>query len=281
MPVTDEKKLLELRKRIFLTAYSGGVGHLASAFSLVEILCALYLEKKLKYDPTNPAWAERDFMVLSKGHGSLALYNVLCEAGYFPEKKLYTFCQPGSTLGGEPHVLDTPGVEASTGSLGHGLSIGIGMALALKTDKKDNKVYVIVGDGECEEGSIWEAVMSATAFSLDNLTVIVDNNCLQKMGFIKDIMGIESWIGRFESFGWQAKTADGHDIGDLCNKLIGEWDAGKPHILIAQTVKGKGVSIMENNPSWHWKMPNKRELKVFMKELNISDEELESCRKRI
>lgn len=273
-----EQKLKYLRKRIFLTAYSGGIGHLASAFSIVEILYALYNNGILRYDPANPDWNGRDRLILSKGHGSLALYNVLCMAGYFLESELYTFCQPGSSLGGEPNILEMSGIEASTGSLGHGLSIGLGMALALKVDRKDNQVYVIIGDGECEEGSIWEAVMSGAAFRLDNLTVILDNNRLQKMGFVKDIAGIKSWADRFAAFGWQVKSTDGHNVLDVCEKLTGRWETGKPRVLIAETVKGKGVSIMENIPGWHWKMPNKREIKYFMQELNITEEELEKCR---
>lgn len=278
---TDETILKNLRKKVFLTAAAGGIGHLASAFSIIEILCALYNEGIMAHIPENPDWDGRDRLILSKGHGSLALYNILSMVGYFPEDELWTFCRPGSRLGGEPNALEVPGVEASTGSLGHGLSIGIGMALALKADKKDNKVYVILGDGECEEGSVWEAIMSGAAFSLDNLTVILDNNRVQKMGFIKDIIGIDSWANRFESFGWQVKFSAGHDVNDICSKLTEPWDEGKPRVLIAQTIKGKGVSIMENVPGWHWRMPNKKELKIVMQELDITEEELNKCRKPI
>lgn len=271
----------KIRKNIFLTAYSGGIGHLGSAYSLVEILYVLYVKKLMKFDAANPDWEERDRLILSKGHGSLALYNVMSLCGFLPEEELWTFCQPGSRLGGEPNLLELPGIEASTGSLGHGLSIGIGMALALKSDKKKNRVFVIVGDGECEEGSIWEAVMSASANQLDNITVIIDNNRIQKMGFVKDVMGIVSWESRFASFGWEVKEVDGHNIDDIQTKINSEWTEGKPRLLIANTIKGKGISIMENNPAWHWKMPNKRELKIVMSELGISWEELEACKKHI
>jgi transketolase len=279
-----------LRKNIFLAAYSGGVGHLASAFSLVEILRVLYLDGVMRYDARNPQWEGRDILILSKGHGSLALYAVLAEAGYFGEDELWTFCRPGTMLGGEPNTLECPGVEASTGSLGHGLSVGLGMALALKSDGKPNRVYVIVGDGECQEGSVWEAVMSATAFALDNLTVIIDNNRIQKMDFIEKIMGTNGLGDRFESFGWDVQTCDGHDPAALKSALTGlsgGWHDGTPRCLIAQTVKGKGLSLMENNPAWHWRMPNKKELKVFCSELNITQDELDavkgarSCRKPI
>jgi len=267
----------KMRKQIFLAARSGGIAHLASAYSIVEILIALYLEDVMKYDPTNPHWEERDRLILSKGHGSLALYVALSHAGFIEESELLTFLQPGSRLGCEPSVMDLPCVEASTGSLGHGLSIGVGMALALKADAKPNKVYVIAGDGECQEGSIWEAVMSAAAYNLDNLILILDNNRIQKMDFVKEITGITGWIDKFECFGWCVKTADGHNVKDIVDKLSGEWEIGKPKVLIAETIKGKGLSIMENAPGWHWRMPNKKELKVFMTELDISEEELQSA----
>ncbi|MDR1330447.1 MAG: transketolase [Oscillospiraceae bacterium] len=270
----------ELRKHIFLAAYSGGVGHLASAFSAVEILSALYLGGVMKYKSSQPEWEGRDYFILSKGHGSLALYAVLCDAGFFPKAEMYRFCQPSGVLGGEPHTLDTPGVEASTGSLGHGLSIGVGIALALKLDSKSNRVYALIGDGECQEGSIWEAVMSGAAFKLNNFTAIVDNNKIQKMDYVKNIVGDYSIANVFEAFGWQVKTVDGHNIDELKYALNGEWDEDKPRCVVAETVKGKGVSLMENNPAWHWRMPSRKELKVFISELDITEEELERCKKR-
>ena len=271
----DKNKMKEYRKKIFLSAYSGGVGHLASAFSCVEILYALYLGSVMRHDPNCPGWDGRDIFVMSKGHGSLALYAVLAEAGYFSESELYKFCRPGEMLGGEPNCLEVPGVEASTGSLGHGLSIALGMALALKADGKNNHVYCLVGDGECQEGSIWEAVMSAPRFKADNLTCVVDSNHIQKMDFIEKVMGSENLKEQFESFGWQIKITDGHSVADITEKLSGTWEPGKPRCLIAETTKGKGVSLMENTPEWHWRMPNKKELKVFCSELGISEKELE------
>lgn len=271
---------LELRKDIFLAAYSGGVGHLASAFSLVEILTTLYLDGVMRYDPKDPDWNGRDFLILSKGHGSLALYAVLCKAGYVERNKLWGFCQPGTILGGEPNALECPGVEASTGSLGHGLSIGVGMALALKSDGRQNRVYVILGDGECQEGSIWEGVLSAASFGLDNLTVIVDNNHIQKMDHIQNIIGKERLDAQFEASGWQVKRCDGHDREDLRETLIGPWAPEVPRCVMAETVKGKGLSIMENKPAWHWRMPNKRELKIFCSELGITESELEQVRRK-
>ena len=253
--------LIQQRKKIFLHAYHTGVGHLASCFSCIEILHALY----------NGVIQPDDHFVLSKGHAALALYVVLAERGYFGESEIANY-------GGEPNTLDTPGVEASTGSLGHGLSIALGMALALKSSDKPGSVYCLVGDGECQEGSIWEAVISASAFKLDNLVMIVDSNHLQKMDTIKNIIGMDALPAQFESFGWQVKVADGHDIADLQAKLLGDWAPGKPRCIIAETVKGKGLSLMENNPAWHWRMPNKKELKIFCSELGISEEELASAK---
>lgn len=263
-----------IRKHIFLAAYSGGIAHLASSFSIVEILMALYINGVMKYDAQNPDWEGRDRLILSKGHGSLALYAMMSYVGIMNGSELMTFLQPGSQIGCEPNVMELPAVEASTGSLGHGLSIGVGMALALKADKLPNNVFVIIGDGECQEGSIWEAVMSAAAFNLDNLYVILDNNRVQKMDFVESIMKITDWKAKFKHFGWSVKTADGHDVDKITEALLGEWEKDMPRVLIAETVKGKGVSIMENDPRWHWRMPKKKELKVFAGELGIAEGEL-------
>jgi transketolase len=275
----DELKLFELRKEIFLTGYSASIAHLASAYSLVEMLYALYMKGVMRYDPKNPEWPERDRLILSKGHGSLALYAILNMVGFFDQSTLRSFAKPGSILGGEPCTPHIPGVEASTGSLGHGLSIGVGMALALKIDGSASKTYVILGDGECEEGSVWEAVMSAAAFGLENLVVLLDNNRIQKMGPVEAIMGIRDWRARWEAFGWSVDEVDGHDVDALCRALTAPAVQGRPRVVIANTVKGKGVSIMENQPSWHWKLPNRRELKTIVQELKITEEELAQCRK--
>ena len=275
----DAQRVAALRKEIFLTGYSASIAHLASAYSIVEMLYALYMKGVLRYDPKNPEWPERDRLILSKGHGSLALYVALYMAGFFDLTMLRSFAKPGSVLGGEPCTPRIPGVEASTGSLGHGLSIGVGMALARKIDGSDSKTYVILGDGECEEGSVWEAVMAAATFKLENLVVLLDNNRIQKMGPVESIMGIGDWRGRWESFGWSAERANGHDVDALCRVLTAPVVPGCPRVIIADTVKGKGVSIMENQPSWHWKLPNRRELKVIVQDLAITVEELEQCKK--
>lgn len=277
-----EHNLAQIRKDIFLTAYSCGTAHLASAYSLVEILYALYEEGILHVNPQEPGWKERDRLILSKGHGSLALYVMLQRKGFFTKEILREFSRPGSVLGGEPKFGDIPGVEATTGSLGHGLSMGVGMAMAQKMDGSPAGTYVIVGDGECEEGTVWEAVMSAARYHLNRLTVILDCNGLQKMGPVENTMEIKEWKSRFEAFGWLAEeVGDGHDVEEILACLRRENSTDRPRLVIAHTVKGKGVSLMEHNHNWHFKMPNKRELKIFMEELKITQEELNECRKHI
>ena len=264
------------RKMIYLAARRCHTAHLASSFSSVEILTALYQGGVLRVDPVNPSWPQRDRFILSKGHASLALYVNLVARGFLPEEELRTFCQPGSRLGGEP-CAEIPGVEATTGSLGHGLGVGLGMALALKAQQSDARVYVLVGDGECEEGTIWEAVMAAPRYQLDNLTVILDQNGLQKMDAIESIMGFHSWTERWRAFDWEVSDVDGHDVQAIVNCLQAPHATTKPRLIVAHTVKGKGVSLMENQPDWHWRMPNRKETKVFMRELDLSQEEWDAC----
>ena len=271
---------MNYRKTIFLTAYSASIAHIASAFSIVEILEVLYKDKILKYDVNNPNWEDRDRFILSKGHGSLALYTMLSEVGFFSKDLLKTFSKPNSVLGGEPCIPNIPGVEATTGSLGHGLSLAVGMALAKKIDNKKEKIYVLLGDGECEEGTIWEAVMFAVHYKLDNLIIIVDCNRIQKMGTLKSIMSIDSWKDKFNAFGCEVVEVDGHNTSEL-KSAFKQKNVNKPLVILADTIKGKGVSIVENDPRWHWRLPNKKELKIFMKELNISEEEINECKKLI
>lgn len=277
--MSDKENLLEIRKEIFLTAYSASIAHIASAFSIAEILYVLYEKKFLNYDPKDCTSENRDIFILSKGHGSLALYTELCRVGFFDKDVLKTFAKPGSILGGEP-VIDIPGVEVATGSLGHGLSIGTGIALSKKIDDRKEKVYVILGDGECEEGTIWEAVMFACHQKLDNLIIIVDANNIQKMDRLENVMSIKSWKDKFSSFGCHVMEIDGHNIEQIENSLQ-NIKKDKVNVILAHTIKGKGVSIIENDPRWHWRLPNKRELKTFMAELNISEEEIEGCKKHI
>ena len=272
-------ELTNFRKKMFLTAYPLKTAHLASAFSIAEIVYVLYFEDVMKYDVNNPSWEDRDRFILSKGHASLAQYVALNKAGIISDSLLSTFCRPGKSIGGEINPSDAPGIETATGSLGHGLGFAVGEAIALKMNNSPAKVYVIVGNGELNEGVIWESVMSARKFDLDNLVVILDDNKIQKMGFTRDTMQINSWKDKWKAFDWDVtEIDDGNDIEQVKLALIQENYSKKPRVIIANTIKGKGVSIMENNPDWHFKMPYRRELKIFMQELNITEEELENAK---
>lgn len=275
--MNDEQRIKELRKRILITAYRGGAAHLAASFSALEIIYTLYSRGFVRYDVENPWKDDRDRLVLSKGHACLALYVVLNEIGMISDDELNGFCRPGSHLGGEPKCKSFGGVEASTGSLGHGLSFAVGIALGSRIRGYNNMVYVVLGDGECEEGSVWEAAMCAACNGLDNLMVIIDDNKLQAMGTVHDIMGISDWKARWEAFGFDVKVANGHSINDLESCLIDFKKNGKPKLLIANTIKGKGVSFMESVPIWHYRMPNDDEMRIALKDLGISDEEAMEC----
>lgn len=274
MKDSDESTCRKLRKQIYLTAERGGLGHLASCYSCLEILYVLYVKKVLNCNKSTLKSADRDRLILSKGHAGLALYWVMCEAGLLNAEEVKTFLQPESHVGGEPCMRDLPGIEASTGSLGHGLSMGVGMAIAQKLDGADARTFVIIGDGECEEGTIWEAAISASAFGLNNLVVIMDCNKIQKMASVSDTITLTNWSEKWESFGWLVKEVDGHDTDALEAMFREKNDTYKPLLIIAHTIKGKGVSIMENNPIWHFKLPNRKEKKIFQAELGISDEEM-------
>lgn len=275
-----KEDLLNIRKEIFLTGYSASMAHLASAFSIVELIYALYEKKILNVEPKDPLKEDRDIFILSKGHGSLALYVVLKRCGFFSDEMLKSFSKPGSVLGGEPTIPDIPGIEATTGSLGHGLSLATGMALAKKLDNKKEKIYVLLGDGECQEGSIWEALMFSVHYKLDNLVIIIDSNKLQKMGSLDNVLSISSFNGRLTSFGCNVIEVDGHNVEEILNG-VKKLKKDKVNVIVANTIKGYGSSLMENDPRWHWRLPNKKELKVFMNELKITEEELLECKKHI
>ena len=276
MTACSENICKEIRKQIFIVAQRGGLAHLAYSFSCVEILYTLYMKDILKYDLANPEDLSRDRIILSKGHGGLALYSVMVRCGLLPAERLQGFLVEEIGLGGEPCRRDSEWIEASTGSLGHGLPMGVGMALAQKMDQNGAKTYVVMGDGECEEGTIWEAAMAAATFHLDNLVTIIDCNNLQKMASVVETIGDNNWKQRFESFGWAVTEVDGHSVEELEVAFRTENTTNKPLLIIAHTIKGKGVSIMENNPIWHFKLPNKKERKVFQEELEVTNEELEN-----
>jgi transketolase len=271
----DTEKIKYLKKKIFLTAYGAGAAHLASSFSVVDLLYVMYCKDIVSYDIHDPWKSDRDRVILSKGHACLAQYVVLNEIGMISDEELKSFCKPGSHLGGEPKLGAANGIEASTGSLGHGLSFGVGVAMGCKAHKYKNKVYVILGDGECQEGSVWEAAMSAVRFHLDNLVIIIDDNRLQAMDTVEEIMGISSWKERWTSFGFDVEEIDGHDAQQIDSTLRKENAVGRPRVIISHTIKGHGLSFMEEIPIWHYRMPNEQELEIVKQELDISDEELQ------
>lgn len=272
----DELNCLNLRKRVFITGYKGGMAHLASSFSSIEIIYTLYMKGIMKQDSKRADQQDKDRFVLSKGHAGLALYSVLEMAGYVSKHEMESYLMSDGKIGGEPNLGDAQGIEASTGSLGHGLPIALGMAMAQKYDGNGLRTFVLIGDGECQEGTIWEAAMSAVSFELDNLIVILDCNMIQKTKRVDEMMRFVAWEEKWKAFGWNTLTADGHNIDSLLKAFMSLPQNGRPTIIIANTIKGRGVSIMENNPKWHFKLPNKQELKVFMEELNIDENELDS-----
>ncbi|MBQ9360517.1 MAG: transketolase [Lachnospiraceae bacterium] len=263
----------EIRKKIYRTAHFAGGGHMGAAFSMTDIISVLYFGDVLRYRPDEPDWEDRDKFILSKGHACFALYSALAMAGYFPEEELYHVGKPGSKFGGHPKLHDIPGVEASTGALGHGLSFGIGIAYSDKVDGRDSHTYVVLGDGECQEGSIWEGALSAPTLELDNLTVIVDHNKLQAMDELENIVRMKPFGDKWRAFGWNVIEIDGHDHEEIRYALL-ERKANVPTLIIANTIKGKGVSFMEGVPIWHFRMPNDKELPVLMEELGLTEEDL-------
>ncbi len=275
---TRELKRLANRMRIEIVRMIGaaGSGHPGGSLSEVELLAALYFGV-MRHDPRNPEWRDRDRFVLSKGHGCPALYAVLAEAGYFDRALLLTLRKLGSPLQGHPDKRMLPILEASTGSLGQGLSIGIGIALAAKLDQLDYHTFVMVGDGEIQEGQNWEAAMFAPFHQLDNLTLIVDYNRQQLDGWVAEILDIAPLAGKLTSFGWHAVEIDGHDFNQVVPTLeqARANTSGRPTAIVAHTVKGKGVSFMENNPEWHGVAPKPDQVEAAVKELAAAAKEIE------
>lgn len=271
-----EKIARRIRINILKMAFWGGGAHIAPSYSAVEILTMLY-GNILKLNPHQPDDPERDRFILSKGHASAAIYAVLAEFGFLEESKLKQYCQPGSILGGHPEMHLVPGIEVSTGSLGHGLSLGAGMAMAAKMDKKQYRVFVLMGDGECQEGSIWESAIFCAQHQLDNLTAIIDYNKLQALDKLENIMGLDPLADKWKSFGWEVLEVEGNNINELLRTFQKvPFSPGKPGMVIAHTTKGKGLSFMENIPLWHFRLPNDQEMKIVCKELGISEEEFKS-----
>ena len=242
-----------LRRLAIKTLESGKRAHLGSAMSIIEIISVLY-DKYLNVNPSNIKNIKRDRFILSKGHGCLALYVVLAEKKFFSKDFLQQFCHSKSILGGHPEYKKIPGVEASTGALGHGLPIGVGMALAAKLKKENHKVVVVIGDGESDEGSIWESAMAAAKHNLSNLIVLLDHNKIQSYGYVHEVLNLEPLSKKWESFGFNVKEINGHDVQQIKENLNHTTDKkNKPKLIICHTIKGKGIAVAENNPKWHHK----------------------------
>ena len=267
-----------VRRHIVEMLHHAASGHPGGSLSAVEIVTALYFGGVLRHDPSEPEWSGRDRFVLSKGHGVPVQYAALAMAGYFPVDELRTLRRIDSRLQGHPVLGTAPGIEASTGSLGQGLSIGLGMALAARLDGSDFRVFVLLGDGECQEGQVWEAAMAAGHHRPDNLIAIVDYNKFQLDGATEDIIGLEPLAAKWEAMGWKTREIDGHDMQQVLDGLAWATDAGAPACLIAHTVKGKGVSFMEGENAYHGVAPSDEELPRALSELEGEDPEEQQAR---
>jgi len=256
-----------IRRHAVNMTRAGKSSHVGSVLSMADIMAVLY-GRILRVDPNDPQRADRDRFVLSKGHAGAGVYATLAECGFISTEELATHCQNGSRLSGHVSHKGVPGVELSTGSLGQGLSVATGMALAAKLDGKDHRVFVVQSDGECDEGSVWEAILFAGHHELDNLTVVVDYNKIQSLAPVAETLRLEPFVDKWEAFGWAVKEVDGHDHHKLTETLSAmPFEKGKPNVVIAHTTKGKGVSFMENTVLWHYRSPQGDEFEAAMKEL--------------
>ena len=258
----------EIRRDIVTMIAGAASGHPGGSLSAVEILTALYF-KVMRHDPANPAWPDRDRFIESKGHACPVLYATLARSGYFGVEELKTFRRINSRLQGHAHI-ETPGVEMSSGSLGQGLSFGVGTALAARLDRRDSRIYVLLGDGECEEGEVWEGAMAAAHYKLGALIAIVDRNGVQNDRPTAEVSALEPFADKWRAFGWRVLEVDGHDVGAVVRALEESGatpDQGGPTVIIARTVKGKGGSFMENTAEWHGKAPNAEQLEQALREL--------------
>jgi transketolase len=260
-----------VRGKVIELSHKAGTPHLGSSLSCVDILVAAYWGEVLRLDPKNASDPERDRFILSKGHAATALYTTLAYRGFFPLAQLDTYMEPGSCLAEQPSPGCVPGVELATGSLGHGLSVGLGMALAGRIQGHSYRIFALLSDGECNEGSVWEAALLAPAQGLDNVVVIVDYNKWQATGRSEEIMALKPLRQKWQAFGWSAHELDGHDVGALVEALRNVPDGtGKPIALVAHTVKGKGIPFMEDDNNWHYRSPDANELRTTRKLLGLS-----------
>lgn len=264
-PESLQQTAKQTRKTVLKISYNAHIGHIGSSFSIVDILTVLYFQI-LNIRPTEPQWEDRDRFILSKGHAAAALYTTLHKRGFFSQDVLYTFCLDGSKLLVHPEYNQLPGIDAGTGSLGHGLSVGVGMAVAAKKLTKDYRTFVLISDGESEEGSVWEAAIFAGHHRLNNLVVVVDCNGTQGLGNTKDILNLEPLDEKWRSFGWEVSKVDGHNIPQLLKAFSKKTD--KPHVILAGTVTGKGVSFMEGKFQWHYYDTNAEQLQLALEELS-------------
>ncbi|MCD4782222.1 MAG: transketolase [Candidatus Eremiobacteraeota bacterium] len=262
-----EQRCSQVRRDLLTMLHEAKSGHSGGSLSSVEVMVALYFYK-MKHNPENPGWEGRDYFILSKGHVCPTLYAVMAQAGYLPVEELMTLRKMGSRLQGHPHRFKLPGLETSSGSLGQGLSIANGIALALKHDKKPNRVYCLLGDGEIQEGQVWEAAMTAAHYQLDNVCAIVDYNNLEIDGFVEDVMGIYPIVDKWKAFNWHVQECDGNDMASVMKAFdrAGQFKR-KPTVIIAHTTKGKGVSFMENVDLWHGKIPKDDQLDQALAQL--------------
>lgn len=262
-----QKKSTLVRRDVITILSEAGSGHTAGSLGMVEVFVALY-SGILKFDPKNPSWPERDRLVLSHGHVCPAMYSAMAQAGFFPHDELITLRKLGSRLQGHPHRQSLPGLETTSGPLGSGLSQASGMALVGKMDEKSWRVVCLTSDGEHNEGNIWEGVMLAGKYKLDNLVSLIDRNYIQIDGFTEDVMPLDSLKEKYESFGWHALEIDGHDFNQITEAFEkAKTIVSKPTVIIARTIPGKGVSFMENKPEWHGKSPKKEEAEKALEEL--------------
>ena len=268
--VTAYRRLAtRIRQHVLRMTHRAKASHVGTSLSMADLLAVLFCDV-LRIDPACPDWSERDRFILSKGHGCAGMYAVLAERGFFPVDWLEQFYADGSRLCGHITHKGIPGVEVSTGALGHGLSIGCGMALAAKRDDQPFRVFTLLSDGECDEGSLWEAVLFAPHHGLDNLVAIVDYNKIQSLGAVKEVLDLEPFIAKWKSFGWAAREIDGHDYEQIESTLGNvPFEPERPSAVIAHTVKGKGVSFMENKLLWHYRSPDERELQLALAELEV------------
>ncbi|MGH7546732.1 MAG: transketolase [Gemmatimonadales bacterium] len=271
--LSDVVRLAELartiRVHVLRMTHRARSSHVGTCLSMAELLAALY-GRVLRVDPERPDWPERDRLVLSKGHGCAALYAVLAERGFFPTSWLEGFCADGSKLWGHVTHHGVPGVEVSTGSLGHGLGLACGMAIAGKRDGRAWRVFAVLSDGECDEGSTWEAALFAPHHGLDNLVAIIDYNKIQSFGAVQDVLRLDPLADKWRSFGWAVREVNGHALGEIVPALERvPWTRGRPTCLVAHTVKGKGVSFMEDRLLWHYRAPDMEELRRALEELEV------------